>query len=148
MQSAQGWATKNVPGAIDGARDRRILRTEATASSINLPEYDIERSDDCGNVSQQVATRKEVHGRKMGEGRSADLALVRLVGAIGDEIDAELALRSFHGDVALAGGHAIALAVELEMLDHRLHRPFHFRAWGRNDLVVSRGDGPLPFGQP
>jgi hypothetical protein len=25
MQSAQGWATKNVPGAIDGARDRRIL---------------------------------------------------------------------------------------------------------------------------
>ena len=25
MQSAQGWATKNVPGAIDGARDRCIL---------------------------------------------------------------------------------------------------------------------------
>jgi hypothetical protein len=25
MQSAQDWATKNVPGAIDGARDRRIL---------------------------------------------------------------------------------------------------------------------------
>src|SRR6266403_1517596 len=24
MQSAQGWATKNVPGAIDGARDRCI----------------------------------------------------------------------------------------------------------------------------
>jgi hypothetical protein len=24
MQSAQDWATKNVPGAIDGARDRRI----------------------------------------------------------------------------------------------------------------------------
>lgn len=41
------------------------------------PQYDIERSDDCGNVSRQVATRKEVHGRKMGEGRSADLALVQ-----------------------------------------------------------------------
>jgi hypothetical protein len=25
MQPAQDWATKNVPGAIDGARDRRIL---------------------------------------------------------------------------------------------------------------------------
>jgi hypothetical protein len=25
MQSAQDWATKNVPGAIDGARDRCIL---------------------------------------------------------------------------------------------------------------------------
>jgi pimeloyl-ACP methyl ester carboxylesterase len=25
MQSAQDWATKNVPGAIDGARDRRIF---------------------------------------------------------------------------------------------------------------------------
>jgi hypothetical protein len=25
MQSAQDWATKNVPGAIDGARDRSIF---------------------------------------------------------------------------------------------------------------------------
>jgi hypothetical protein len=25
MESAQGWATKNVPGAIDGARDRCIF---------------------------------------------------------------------------------------------------------------------------
>jgi hypothetical protein len=25
MQSAHDWATKNVPGAIDGARDRRIF---------------------------------------------------------------------------------------------------------------------------
>jgi hypothetical protein len=25
MQSAQGWATKNVPGAVDGARDRCIF---------------------------------------------------------------------------------------------------------------------------
>ena len=25
MQPAQDWATKNVPGALDGARDRRIL---------------------------------------------------------------------------------------------------------------------------
>ena len=25
MQSAEGWATKNVPGAIDGTRDRCIF---------------------------------------------------------------------------------------------------------------------------
>jgi hypothetical protein len=25
MQSAQDWATKNAPGAVDGARDRRIF---------------------------------------------------------------------------------------------------------------------------
>jgi hypothetical protein len=25
MQSAQDWATKNAPGAIDGARERRIF---------------------------------------------------------------------------------------------------------------------------
>jgi hypothetical protein len=25
MESAQGWATKNVPGAIDGTRDRCIF---------------------------------------------------------------------------------------------------------------------------
>jgi hypothetical protein len=35
MQSAQDWATKNVPGAIDGARDRRIfLQGEMRADPI------------------------------------------------------------------------------------------------------------------
>ena len=35
MQSAQDWATKNVPGAIDGARDRRIfLQGEIRAGPI------------------------------------------------------------------------------------------------------------------
>jgi hypothetical protein len=31
MQSAQGWATKNMPGAIDGARDRRIEARDRNA---------------------------------------------------------------------------------------------------------------------
>jgi hypothetical protein len=35
MQSAQDWTTKNVPGAIDGARDRRIfLQGEMRAGPI------------------------------------------------------------------------------------------------------------------
>ena len=35
MQSAQDWATKNVPGAIDRARDRRIfLQGEMRAGPI------------------------------------------------------------------------------------------------------------------
>src|ERR1700723_3064082 len=35
MQSAQGWATKNVPGAIDGARNRCIfVKGQMRASSI------------------------------------------------------------------------------------------------------------------
>jgi hypothetical protein len=25
VQSAQEWATKNAPGAVDGARDRRVF---------------------------------------------------------------------------------------------------------------------------
>jgi hypothetical protein len=35
MQSAEDWATKNVPGAIDGARDRHIfLQGEMRADPI------------------------------------------------------------------------------------------------------------------
>ncbi len=80
----------------------------------------------------------------MREARRADLALVRFVGAVGDEIDAELALGRFDRGIHLAGRHVIALGVELEVVDQRFHRALHLVALGRHDLVVVDGDGPLP----
>jgi hypothetical protein len=46
----------------------------------------------------------EIHGLEMGESRRADLAAVGLVRAVGDQIDAELALRRLDRGVDLAGG--------------------------------------------
>jgi hypothetical protein len=42
----------------------------------------------------------------------------------------------------------VALGIELEMVDCRLHRAFHFGAQRRDDLVVLDGNRPLTFGQP
>ncbi len=46
-----------------------------------------------------------------------DLAAVRLVGAVRDEVDAELALGRLDGGVGGAGRHVVALAVQLEVVD-------------------------------
>src|SRR6266581_345449 len=95
-------------------------------SSIDFPEHDIERSDDGGNVGQHVAARQKVHRRKMREGGRADLASVGLVGAVGDEVDAEFAFGRFDGGIDFAGRHAMPFGIELEVLDDRFHRTFHF----------------------
>jgi hypothetical protein len=63
-----------------------------TPSSVDLAKHDVERADDRRNVGKHVAAAQEVHGFQMGERRGADLALVRPVGSIRDQIDPELAL--------------------------------------------------------
>src|SRR5262245_26250671 len=97
-------------------------------SSVDLPEHDVERAEDGGDVREHVAPAEEIHRREMREARRADLALVRLVGAVGDQIDAELALGRLDRGVDLAGRHVEALGVELEVMDQRLHRLLHLAA--------------------
>ena len=101
--------------------------------------------EDRRHVGQHVAAADEVHRLQVREARRADLALVGLVGAVGDEIDAELALRRLDRGVNLAGRHVIALGVELEVMDQRLHRALHLAALRRHDLVVDDRHRPLPF---
>src|SRR5581483_7529679 len=97
-------------------------------SPIDLSEHDVERAQDGGDVGEQMALADEVHRLQMRETGRADLALVRLVGAVGDEIDAELALGRFDGGIDLALRHAIALGVELEVMDQRFHGALHLAA--------------------
>src|SRR5262245_44001525 len=115
-------------------------------SSVHLPEHNLDRSENGGDVSKQMATRKEIHGLQMGESRRADLALVRLVGAIGDQVNAELTLGRLDRGIYFASGHMIALGVKLEMVDQRFHRLLHRAAPRWHDLVVVDRDGPLPGG--
>src|SRR6478752_4019884 len=75
----------------------------------------------------------------------ADLAFVGLVGAVRDQIDAELALRRLDRDVDFAGRDMEALGVKLEVMDQRLHRPLHLAASRWNDLVVLERDRSLPL---
>jgi hypothetical protein len=74
----------------------------------DLPEHDIERSDDGGNVSQHVAARQKVHRRKMRKGGRADLAFVGLVGPVGDKVDPKFTLGRFDRGVNLTAWNAVA----------------------------------------
>src|SRR6202165_5386901 len=63
----------------------------AARSPIDLSEHDIERAQDGRDVGQQVALADEIHRLQMRKTRRADLAFVGLVGAVGDQVDAQLA---------------------------------------------------------
>ena len=81
----------------------RIGREHASArSSVDLSEHDVLRADDRDHVGDHVAARHLVERREVREARRADLEAVRLVGAVGDEVDAELALRVLDRGVGLA----------------------------------------------
>src|SRR5258707_2237137 len=125
-----------------------IALTNATArSAIDLPEHDVDRADDRRDIGQHVPPAQEIHRLQMRERRRPDLALVGPVGAVRHQVDAELALGCLDRGVDLAGGHVMALAVELEMVNGGLHRALHFSARRRNDLVVSDSNRSPTFGQ-
>src|SRR6266404_3109667 len=115
-------------------------------SPIDLSEHDIERAENGGNVGQEVAPTDEIHRLQVGKTRRADLAFVGLIGAVGDQIDAELSLRRLNRGVNLAGRNVEALGVKLEMVDQRFHRTLHFTTARRENLVILHRDGPLAIG--
>src|SRR6266508_4363845 len=104
--------------------------------AVDLAEHDVERTDVRRHVGELVAPGHHVERSEMRETRRADLAAVGLVGAIGHEIDAELALGRLDGGVGLAGRHLVALGVKLEVMDQGFHRALHLTAAWRRDLAV------------
>src|SRR5215470_4787532 len=83
----------------------------------------------------------------MREARRADLALVWLVGAVRDQIDAELALRGLDGRINLTGRNVVALGVKLEVMNQAFHRTLHLAPSRRHDLVVVDGDRTFSRGR-
>src|SRR5689334_15293020 len=86
-------------------------------SSVYFSEHDVLRADDGDGVRDHVAARHLVERRQMSKTRSAQFHAVRLVGAVGDEIDAELALRRLDRGIHLALGHVHSFGDELEVVD-------------------------------
>ena len=77
-----------------------------------------------------------IHRREVGKARCAQVHPERLVGAVGQQVAAELAFGCFHGSVGFAFGHAIALGEEFEVMDQRFHVVLHLFAGGRNHLEI------------
>src|SRR5690606_31845519 len=74
-----------------------------------------------------------------------NLAPIGAVGAVGDQIDAELALGRLDRRIDFTCRHPVALSVELEVVDDGFHGALHLAALGRYNLAVGSGDRPLPF---
>src|SRR5258708_32105469 len=108
--------------SLHAARGRWSGQTgwAAAHSPVDLPEHDIERAENGRNVGQQVALADEIHRLQMRKAGRADLAFVGLVGAVGAQIHAELALRRLYRGGALPGRHMEGLGRHLEMKDQGL----------------------------
>src|SRR4029077_11147973 len=97
-----------------------VRRRGPSLSPIYLPEHDVERTDDRDGVGDHVAARHLVERREVDETRRAQLDPVRLVRAVGDDVDAELALRVLDRRIRLARRHVHPLGEELEVMDEIL----------------------------
>src|SRR5438094_5471205 len=114
-------------------------RTRALArrrSSVDFPEDDVLGADDRDHVGDHVAARHLIERREVRESRGTELQPIRLVRAVRDDVDAELALGMLDRRVGLAGRHVHAFGEELEVVDQLFHVQLHGLARRRRDLVV------------
>uniref|UniRef100_A0A0N4ZLE3 NAD-specific glutamate dehydrogenase n=1 Tax=Parastrongyloides trichosuri TaxID=131310 RepID=A0A0N4ZLE3_PARTI len=105
-------------------------------SAVDLAEHDVLRADDGDGVGNHVTARHFVQRLQVGEARRAKVHAERLVGAIGDQVAAELALGRLDRGVGFTCRHLVALTEELEVMDQRFHVGLHGGALGRSDLEV------------
>jgi hypothetical protein len=72
------------------------------ALSVDLTKH--EGAEDSRDVGQHVALAQQIHRLEVRKTRRAQLAAIRFVSAVGDEIDAEFALGRLDGCIDLTAG--------------------------------------------
>ena len=104
-----------MPGCVQFLENKKRFHTAWVKSggrlSIDLPEHNIERTDDRRDVGQHVAAAQEIHCLQVREGGRPDLAFVGLIGAIRDEIDTELTLGRLNSCVNLTGRNTMTFTI-------------------------------------
>lgn len=88
-----------------------------------------------------MTARHLVEAAQVSETRSANLAAVRPLRAVGDDKDTHLTLRGLDGAVGLSRRDGVTLGVEQEVVDESLHVLLHGGTGRRGDLVVLDLDG-------
>ena len=121
-------------------RTTDLVAPPPSSLAVDLAEHDILCPDDGHDIREHVALAHEVQRLQVRKARGLDLATVRLVAAVRDEVHAELPLGRLHAGVGLALRHVVALREELEVVDEALHRLLHVGARGRRYLAVVRLD--------
>ena len=91
-------------------------------------------------VSEKVTTRNLVETTQVSETRSTNLAAVRTLAAVTDQVHTHLTLGGFNGGIGLTGGNGVTLGEEKEVVNKSLHVLLHGGTGGRGDLVVFNAD--------
>src|SRR5690606_13640998 len=103
---------------------------------------------DGDGVGDHVAARHLVERLQMHEAWRTNLHAVRLVGTIGHQVNAELALGVFDACIGLACWHMEAFGEQLEVMDQIFHAGLHFFTLGWRNLVVVSNDRTRVIAQP
>src|SRR5690606_6374720 len=106
------------------------------------------RADDGDGVGDHVAARHFIERLQVGKARRPNFQAIRLVGAVGHQVDAEFAFRVLDRGESFARRHVETFSEELEVVDQVFHVGFHAGALGRGDLVVLDHDRPRVVAQP
>src|SRR3972149_6674860 len=99
---------------ISSARGLFFPELDRTASAIHLSENNVLSADDCHYVCNHVTACHLIQRSHMGKARRADFHAVRFVRAVGNKIDAKLALGMLDGSIGLASRHMHTLGEQLE----------------------------------
>src|ERR1700724_2339496 len=120
---------------------------DAPGSPVHLAEDDIDGTQNRAHIGKHRFAAEKIPRGKEREARRPDLAAIWLIGAIRDEINAELSFRRLDRALDFAGRHMEAFRIKLEVMDQSLHRALHFRAGRRHHLAIPGDDRPLAIGR-
>src|SRR3982750_728811 len=105
-------------------------------SAVYFSEHDVERTQDGRYVGEKVPFAQMMHRLEMRKTWRTDLALVRHICAVGDEIDPELTFRRFDRNVDFSSRNMESFSVQLEVMYQSLHGTLHLAPTRWSDLVV------------
>jgi hypothetical protein len=101
-----------------------------------LTKHQIHGTNYGDGIGQQVTLADMIETTQVSESRSTDVASIRTLTTVTDNINTHLTLGSLNDRVSLARGNSVALCVQEEVVDESLHVLLHGGTGRRGDLVV------------
>jgi hypothetical protein len=101
-----------------------------------LTEHQIHSTNDRHSISQQVTLGNVIKSTQVSETGSTNMASVRSLTAVRNDVDTHLTLRGLDSGVSLTRRDGVTLGVEQEVVNEGLHVLLHGSSWGRRNLVV------------
>ena len=107
-----GSASSHPPGRREELAPADVNRKHRLGcSSIDFPEHWVDRGKNRVDVGEHVFSAEEIHRLKMRKARRAQFDAIGLIGAVGNEIDAEFAPRRLDSGIDFPWRRFVSLGV-------------------------------------